>query len=636
MKKTQLPVIGGIRKVILPGSNTAVGTTIAELGSNTITLNQLAALISQIQAQQQNTGGGNIGNGAEAFLAVGPGLAGGGPLLGTVPLRLTAPIPAFIFDDGGGGGDGDPGPPGQPGRAGANGATGSVGALGPAIFMSAEDGMDGDVGPPGLPGLPGIEGTSGPPGAAGPPGTTLVYANATVPAGNTISNISAETFFISSYTIPAGALAVGMVLRVKLFGVYSTGVVAPSLILRVYFGATVMIASGTLTTIAGVTNDGWSAEGLFIVQMLGTLGTIEAQGLSEFSTASTAVLFVNMDNAAPIVVNTTIAQTIQVSVQWGGTVSASDTITLREMTVELLATIGISSPAVPPPFPVFFADDGDEGPIGPPGTPGVAGSQGASGPLGPLVFLTSDDGEEGAIGPPGPPGAPGSGTVVVGLPATVADLLYWFKADPVLANSGRPIPELQNYCPWYAANSAGATGLGASLSASQLNALNTITLPGGAAGRYLLPGGLGLIASTVFFVLNPASATGVELLSGQASCLDIGLTLSGGNIFLYMAIDNVAVIAINGTALPINTWTQVNTRYDSSTGAYAFRAAQTAQSSGTSVHVPTVPSTAIGYNPVTGANDFNGKIAEIIIYGRALTLAEVQSVEAYLNTKWGV
>jgi hypothetical protein len=199
-----------------------------------------------------------------------------------------------------------------------------------------------------------------------------------------------------------------MALRVRLFGVYSTGIVAPSLALKLYFGATVMVASGTLTTVAGVTNDGWSAEGLFIVQTIGAIGTVEAQGLSEFSTASTAVLFVNMDNTAPVTVNTTIAQTVQASVQWGGTVNASDTITLREMTVEVMSTTGIATPPPPPPFSVFFAEDGEEGAMGPQGMPGLSGTRGAQGLPGPAVFMISDDGTDGDMGPPGVAGIAGS------------------------------------------------------------------------------------------------------------------------------------------------------------------------------------------------------------------------------------
>lgn len=203
MKKFQLPVIGGIRKVLVQPSTTP-GTTITEVGSGEITLAQLALLITQIQAQQQNTGGGNIGDGTEAFLAVGPGLSGGGPMLGTVQLRVNQP-PVFSADDGADGdpgppgapglrgpqgvqgppgpdgadgADGDPGPPGAPGTStsGSVGPSGGAGPAGPALFMLADDGQDGDLGPPGPPGPLGATGNTGnvgPTGGTGPAGPAI-------------------------------------------------------------------------------------------------------------------------------------------------------------------------------------------------------------------------------------------------------------------------------------------------------------------------------------------------------------------------------------------------------------------------------------------------------------------------------
>lgn len=126
-----------------------------------------------------------------AAIAPGPGLGGGGPVAGVVPINLIAPIPAFIFDDGGGGGEeGGPGPPGKdgppgaagpagpavqmipddgedgwhaiPGAAGPPGAPGPPGGLGPAVFMSADDGEDGWHAVPGPPGLQGPRGEVGP------------------------------------------------------------------------------------------------------------------------------------------------------------------------------------------------------------------------------------------------------------------------------------------------------------------------------------------------------------------------------------------------------------------------------------------------------------------------------------------
>lgn len=170
MKKVQIPVLGGMRKVIQPGSNVTVGTTIAEIGAGSITLAQLAALITNIQAQQTNNGGGNIGSGSGGSISLGPGLSGGGPVVGNVPIRLIAPIP-WGLDDEGGGGDGDPGPPGQAGPAGINGATGGVGPAGPAIYLEAEPGDDGLWAIPGPIGVQGPMGATGATGPQGPSGT---------------------------------------------------------------------------------------------------------------------------------------------------------------------------------------------------------------------------------------------------------------------------------------------------------------------------------------------------------------------------------------------------------------------------------------------------------------------------------
>jgi hypothetical protein len=169
--KWQTPTIGGVRKVIKT-TNTVPGTTIAELGNQTITLAQLASIIGQIQAQQQNNGGGNIGGGSEGAIILGPGLSGGGPLVGNVPIRLTAPIP-WGLDDGGGGGDGDPGPPGVAGVNGLNGATGQQGPMGPAVYLDAADGEDGWHAIPGNQGTAGVPGSNGATGMQGPMGPPI-------------------------------------------------------------------------------------------------------------------------------------------------------------------------------------------------------------------------------------------------------------------------------------------------------------------------------------------------------------------------------------------------------------------------------------------------------------------------------
>jgi Concanavalin A-like lectin/glucanases superfamily len=607
VKKVQLPVIGGVRKTIqLPSA----GTTIEGLPSS-VSLTQLKAALG-VPPPAPNTAGGNIGP---------PG--GGAP-----PATSSAQTFVFLENDGGGG-DADAGPPGM---AGLPGITGSQGPMGPAIYLEVDAGADGDLGPPGIAGIQGAQGIPGPMGLAG---SSLVYSNSTVPAGNTVTNTSAETFFASSYAIPGNTLAIGTVVRLRLFGVYSTGIVAPSLILRVYFGSTVMIASGTLTTVANIANDGWSAEGLFIVQTTGVGGSVEAQGLSEFSTASTAVLFVNMDNTAPIAVDTTIAETVKASVQWGGTVSASDTITLREMTVEIMAlTAPVAPGASGSSVMLFMGDDGEEGMRGPPGKDGIQGLAGLT------IFLEPDAGADGDMGPPGLPGPAGSGGASTpGVPATINDLLFWFHSDILLISSGNNILILPNSCPWRPTDVANAANAGATISATLLNSQQVVSFPGSNLGNYNLasPAHPLLQVGTFFVVFNPNALAGGAFGSFACGASPRSLQLlidSSGH--LVLAESFTAVIATSSSAISTGSWAQGNATYNQSTGAYAFRIGRSAAGSGANAVAITAGTDGIGYDPQIAGRELNGLLAEIIIYNRVLTSTEITTVENYLFSKWGI
>ncbi len=164
----------------------------------------------------------------------------------------------------------------------------------------------------------------------------LFYSNTTVPGGNTVANTASETAFTSSYTIPANSLKAGDVIRVKLWGVYSTAALAPTLTGKIKFGSTVMLNTGALTSVALVSNGGFLVDASFVVQAIGGSGSIDAQGFAEFATAATTGLSVNVANTSAITVDTTTTQAVTATVTWG-TASASNTITLRQMIVEKMS-----------------------------------------------------------------------------------------------------------------------------------------------------------------------------------------------------------------------------------------------------------------------------------------------------------
>ncbi len=111
-KKVQVPAVGGLRKVIQP-SAASTATTIAGLEGQTLSVAQLKALLGNVPAAGPSAPAAAP---AAASLVPGPGLTGGGPLVGAVPIRLVQLTPPAIWNDallpddwialGGGGGGG--------------------------------------------------------------------------------------------------------------------------------------------------------------------------------------------------------------------------------------------------------------------------------------------------------------------------------------------------------------------------------------------------------------------------------------------------------------------------------------------------------------------------------------------------
>lgn len=163
------------------------------------------------------------------------------------------------------------------------------------------------------------------------PGGNLVYSNTA--ASSAIANTTAETAFsIPSYTIPAGSLVAGSVIRIKLWGWYSTAAIAPTINAKIKLGGTTYLATGAVTSVALASNAGWFADCVLTVFSIGAGGTVDAQAYVEFSTAATTGLSVNIANPSTQVLDTTVSQAITVTVQWG-TANASNTITLQNAAI---------------------------------------------------------------------------------------------------------------------------------------------------------------------------------------------------------------------------------------------------------------------------------------------------------------
>lgn len=161
------------------------------------------------------------------------------------------------------------------------------------------------------------------------------YTNTSVPAGNTIANTTTETAITDEYTIPANKAAAGVLIRIKMWGVYGSAFGAPTLRIKIKMGSTVMIDTTAFTVAGSITDGGWMFEGQLHVFTAGASGTVEAQGVVFMRSTAVIDITAFAPNTATITgIDTTVTEKITATFQWG-TADAANTITVRLFSVEI-------------------------------------------------------------------------------------------------------------------------------------------------------------------------------------------------------------------------------------------------------------------------------------------------------------
>lgn len=155
VQRVRLPVQGGNVKIVSSPAALS-GTTIAGFEGQSLTISQLAVQIAGALglSTQAAKSPGSSGS-AAAAIVLGPGLTGGGPVVGAVPINLNASIPWNMQDEA------EPEWMPVPGPGGARGAQGSNG---PGVYLM-DDPPEAEWLP--VPGQPGATGATGPQGPAG-------------------------------------------------------------------------------------------------------------------------------------------------------------------------------------------------------------------------------------------------------------------------------------------------------------------------------------------------------------------------------------------------------------------------------------------------------------------------------------
>jgi len=162
----------------------------------------------------------------------------------------------------------------------------------------------------------------------------------------TVSNTAVETTLkgtgLGLSTLPAGYLFVGRAVRVYAAGFYGTQAVPVTLNIRIKLGSTVVLTTGDQTPSGSMTTQMWWLSGLITCRIVGVTGTVNAQGrwmhMAEAAGADDAgtPIVWGMKNTASTTLDTTIAQAIDVTADWGAGVAAADTITCTSLVYEVL------------------------------------------------------------------------------------------------------------------------------------------------------------------------------------------------------------------------------------------------------------------------------------------------------------
>jgi hypothetical protein len=140
--------------------------------------------------------------------------------------------------------------------------------------------------------------------------------------------------------IPANFLDIGVTLRLRAAGQFST-TGTPTLLLGFGYGGTAvaLAASAAITTGSGAAAWPWILEYQGRVRVNGAAGSIFGMGYLHLSTSLSAMTpsAIPVTAAArTVAIDTTIEKTLTVFAQWG-TSSASNTITCNEFTPEVLS-----------------------------------------------------------------------------------------------------------------------------------------------------------------------------------------------------------------------------------------------------------------------------------------------------------
>ena len=164
-----------------------------------------------------------------------------------------------------------------------------------------------------------IPGPPGPPGPIGPSGSLFAQTgNSTIISGTTVESTLINGG-VGTLTVPANGFQVGDSFR-AIFGGVVNAVNNQTIRIRVMSGSVLLLDSGLQNLGSSVINDVWSLNIDFTIRTLGAPGVASIVSIGSFhytktNNASVQGFGFNVVNNTTF--NTTISNTLDVTVQWG-------------------------------------------------------------------------------------------------------------------------------------------------------------------------------------------------------------------------------------------------------------------------------------------------------------------------------
>lgn len=139
-------------------------------------------------------------------------------------------------------------------------------------------------------------------------------------ATSTISNSVAETTLFTG-SVPANPVQ-GSAWKAVFFGTYDNSAVSATLTFRFKLGGTTVATMAITTPASALTNKPWRFELEFVATTLGVTGTWRTSGQGTAVVNTTVTAFLDIPTAATIL-NTTTAQALLITAQWGTAAAAN-------------------------------------------------------------------------------------------------------------------------------------------------------------------------------------------------------------------------------------------------------------------------------------------------------------------------